>query len=333
MKSRLILICSILSLAIIILFSLVLILNQPTPLKVSLQEWKLPKETGIGNGVTNQILFSPDGRLLAGICSIGVWVYDVHANVPKALLTGHSDKINTITFSPDGKNIASASEDGSARLWDVATGKHRKTFIGNRFGFDSVSFTTDGKTLIPAGFREISLWNVNSGQNEETFVGVYNSLYGNSSFTPDGKTYASISNEINLWDINTGEEKKTLSGNENRVKKVLFSPDGKTLAGKEYRNVIHLWDVASGKHKSILTRKKKTISGMAFSPDGNTLATACTDKIIYMWNTETGKLRKKIKGHKFILTGLAFSPDGKTLAGSGWSQEFDDAIFMWDVGK
>ena len=75
-------------------------------------------------------------------------------------------------------------------------------------------------------------------QNKETFVGDYNSLYGNSSFSPDGKTYASLSYEIHLWDVNTGKKKKTLSGNENRVKKVLFSPDGKTLAGKEYRNVI-----------------------------------------------------------------------------------------------
>ena len=102
MKSRLILIYSILCLVIIILlFSLVLILNQPKPLIVSLKQWNIPKDTKIGNGVTNQILFSPDGSLLAGISTIGVWVYDVHANVPKTILTGHSDKINKITFSPD----------------------------------------------------------------------------------------------------------------------------------------------------------------------------------------------------------------------------------------
>lgn len=175
MKSRLILIYSILSLSIIILlFCLVLILNQPDPLKVSLQQWDIPKDTRIGNGITNQILFSPDGSLLTGISTIGVWVYDVHANALKTILTGHSDQINKITFSPDGKTIASASEDGSTRLWDVATGKLKTTFIGNRFGFDSVSFTTDGKTLISAviakSFYGMSIQDRIRRHSEETIV-------------------------------------------------------------------------------------------------------------------------------------------------------------------
>ena len=133
--------------------------------------------------------------------------------------------------------------------------------------------------------------------------------------------------------FNTGEEKKTLSGNNSPIKKVLFSPDGKTIAGKEYGNVIHLWDVESGEHKTIYTRKKRTILGMAFSPDGAILASAYTDKAIYMWNTKTGKQLKKIKMPNYFITGLAFSPDGKTLAGSGRSDEVDDAIFMWDIKK
>ncbi len=212
MKTKLIFIFLILSIvSIVLIFSLVSMLNQPDTFSYDSPQWYLPEgaKARIGKGSINKIQYSPNGKLLAVVSSIGVWLYDVNSGEAHALLAGHTDKINNVTFSSDGKILASASEDGSIRLWDVATGVHKKTFIGDRWGFDNVSFSPDEKTIASAGFREINLWDIATGANKKTIMGHYYAMDGYSAFSPDGKTLASrrAGESILLWDVVTGEKK------------------------------------------------------------------------------------------------------------------------------
>lgn len=113
-------------------------------------QWHLPEgaKARLGKGWVTQIKFSPDGTRLAVAGSIGIWIYDAQTSQEIALLTGHTATVWSISFSADGKMLASASWDSTIRLWDVATGALRKTLKGHTGQVTGVSFSSDGETLV-----------------------------------------------------------------------------------------------------------------------------------------------------------------------------------------
>ena len=126
-----------------------------------------------------------------------------------------------------------------------------------------------------------------------------------------------------------------------RISSVVFSPDGKTLAGGSSDHTVRLWDVKTGEPKGTLTGHRHTVNSVAFSPDGKLLASSGSyDHTVRLWDTETWEPKGTLNGHtnghteRFIeipfspwVTGVAFSPDGKTLAiGST-----DGTLRLWKV--
>ena len=89
----------------------------------------------IGNGIFNHIAYSPDGKQLALATSIGIWLYDTATYEPLSLLTGHTDRVQSVAYSADGKILASGSSDGTIRLWDPSDHKkHRCAEMDIRMG-------------------------------------------------------------------------------------------------------------------------------------------------------------------------------------------------------
>jgi len=88
-------------------------------------KWKLPEgaKARLGKGKINEIQYSPDGTRLAVVSSIGIWLYDVATFRELALLTGHTEIVWSLAFSPDGQTLASGSWDGTVLLWDLTTSK------------------------------------------------------------------------------------------------------------------------------------------------------------------------------------------------------------------
>ncbi|MBP5973083.1 hypothetical protein HW132_10135 [Brasilonema sp. CT11] len=244
-------------------------------------------------------------------------------------LENHTDKVLSVSFSPDGKTLASASADHTIKLWDVATGKQKTTLTGHSDVVYSVSFSLDGKTLGSASAdHTIKLWDVATGKQKTTLSGHSGVVYS-VSFSPDGKTLASASwdKTIKLWDVATGEEQTTLKGHSDEVESVSYSPDGKTLASASADHTIKLWDVATGKQKTTLYGHSSTVFSVSYSLDGKTLASASWDKTIILWDVATGKQKTTLYGHSYSVKSVAFSPDGKTLV----SASRDKTIILWDV--
>jgi WD40 repeat protein/energy-coupling factor transporter ATP-binding protein EcfA2 len=244
-------------------------------------------------------------------------------------LVGHNDGVWSVSFSPDGKTLATGSEDKTIKLWNVETGEEIGTLSGHNGSVYSVSFSSDGKTLATGSEdKTIKLWNVETGEEIGTLSGHNGSVYS-VSFSSDGKTLATGSEDktIKLWNVETGEEIGTLTRHPSSVYSVSFSSDGKTLATGSYDGTIKLWNGSTGQEIRTLSGPNDIVLSVSFSPDGKTLATGSEDKTIKLWDVETGQEIRTLSGHNDYVLSVSFSPDGKTLA----TGSEDKTIKLWNV--
>ncbi|WP_445253144.1 nSTAND1 domain-containing NTPase, partial [Nostoc sp. 106C] len=237
---------------------------------------------------------------------------------------GHSDSVWSVSFSPDGKTIASASGDKTIKLWSL-DGKELKTFKGHSDSVWSVSFSPDGKTIASASSdKTIKLWSLD-GKELKTFKGHSDSVWS-VSFSPDGKTIASASSDktIKLWSLD-GKELKTFKGHSALVKSVSFSPNSKTIVSASGDKTIKLWSL-DGKELKTFKGHSDWVNSVSFSPDSKTIVSASGDKTIKLWSLD-GKELKTFKGHGNWVYWVSFSPDGKTIA----SASADETIELWSL--
>jgi len=261
-----------------------------------------------------------------------------------AILAGYNNTVTSVTFSPDGKMLASGSGDETIRFWNLGT--HQQ--IGNPLTSTpswqhSVAFSPDGKTLASSSSdKTIRLWDAATHRQIGRPLASHSGEALSVAFSPDGKMLASGSTEavavasrsaagmVRLWDVATHRQiGGPLTGHSGPVNSVAFSPGGKTLASGSADGTVRLWDVAT--HRQIgtpLTGHRGTVNSVAFSPGGKTLASGSADDTIRLWDVATHRqIGTPLTGHRGPVNSVAFSPGGKTLAsGSG-----DDTIRLWDV--
>jgi RNA polymerase sigma factor (sigma-70 family) len=259
----------------------------------------------------------------------------------RAVLTDNTDNVLSVTFSPDGKRLASANLDGVADLWDVASGKLVRRITTERLY--STAFSPDGRVLATAGNKRsglgvVQVWDLGTGRQVSALAG-NPGAFDAVAFAPDGRLLATGSRDgtVRLWDVaqNREQQSLTLQGPSLPILAVTFSPDGKRLAAASGEEVVRpdgrpgavtLWDVASGKVATI-RGQDGTVAAVAFSPDGKTLVSAGADKTVRLWDPATGKELRQFAGTNGFIRRVAFSPDGKLLA----STSTDGAVRLWDV--
>jgi WD40 repeat protein len=283
-------------------------------------------------GPVTSIALSPNKKILAsGSYDNTIKLWDVETGKELRTLTrqfrpgitGASTNIYSVSFTPDGKTLASGSSS-SVMLWDVESGKELRT-IGDSSG--PVSLSPDGKTLANEGLNAIKLWDVESGKELRTLTG--HRLISSVAFSVDGKLLASGSwdKTIKLWDVESGKELRTLTGHSESIMSVSFGSDGKTLASGSHDKTIKLWDVESGKELRTLTGHSDLVGPVSFSPSGKIIASGSSDKTIKLWDVTSGRELRTLIGHTSNILSISFTSDGKTLASGGG----DKAVKLWDV--
>ncbi|MBM4042291.1 MAG: hypothetical protein FJ290_27675, partial [Planctomycetes bacterium] len=236
-------------------------------------------------------------------------------------------RVRSLSFSPDGKTIASASGDNVVRLWDAATGQAAATLQGHTSEVTGVSFSPMCGTLASSSVdKTIRIWDVASRKEidrlEERFADCL-------AFSPDGTRLAFGGRNLRVWDVAAKKVLQEFPGDPMGVTAVSLSPDGRRVASGHMGDSLQLWDLASGKviasHEGQHGGRVLTVS---FSPDGKWLASGGWDCRVRLWDGTTGAPITMLGEHTSVVCSVAFSSDGATLASAGGA---DRTIRLWDV--
>ncbi|NER94400.1 MAG: hypothetical protein F6J86_11250 [Symploca sp. SIO1B1] len=281
--------------------------------------------------------FNTDGKLLATGIDHEIWLWQVADGRQLLSCTGHLSWVHSVAFSPEGKILASGSNDQTVRLWDVNTGQCLQTFRGHTGGISSVAFSPKGNILASgSNDQTVRLWDVNTGQCLKVLSGHSNHLLS-VIFSPDGQTLISSSEDktVRFWQVATGECLQIIETHINWILSMALSPDGKTLATGSDRQAVKFWDITTGECLGTLADYSSYVWAIAYAhqeiyvnnTDRQILATGSEDRTVRIWDASTGECLQTLQGHTDRVWLVLFRPDNSTLLSASENQ----TVKLWDV--
>ncbi|MCC5897503.1 MAG: hypothetical protein JJU32_06235 [Phormidium sp. BM_Day4_Bin.17] len=255
---------------------------------------------------------------------------------------GHSDSVTTARFTPNGRQVLSASSDETVNLWDMQTGELLQSLEGHSAQVNNVQFSDDGRQVVSASSDEtVKLWDVQTGELLQSFEG-HSGRVNNVQFSGDGRQVVSASwdGTVKLWDVQTGELLQSLE----YVGNPQFSRDGRQVSSLLhyrivlYRNdaasshriekvIVKLWDVQTGELLNSFEDDFGEDIFALLSPDGRQVVLASADGTMKLWDVQTGELLHAFDGHSSPVKTAQFSKDGRQVL----SASEDRTMKLWDV--
>jgi WD40 repeat protein len=287
-------------------------------------------------GLASNAEFSCDGFRLVTVTTHALGESRVHLWNAKtwgavAALKGHTGQIYGATFSADGRRVVTASEDRTARIWDVYSGAHRTVFPGHTDPFLRPVISYKGRRVLTISRSEIRLWDL---ENASPVGLVQRTLEVAATTNAKSDLKRFLPRQIRSW----------VGGNSEQIWKLLpqsalyalstcaeFSPDGTALLTTSFpfASAASLWDGITGSKRAELRGQNSYVLSAAFSPDGAHVVTTDMGGQGQLWNAHTGGLERNLVGHDGAVLLSVFSPDGRSVVTSS----VDKTARIWHVAS
>ena len=250
---------------------------------------------------------------------------------PKLLVTyrGHTNEVDWVAWSPDGKRIASGSRDWQVHVWDSASGNLLYMYMGHTDWVFSVAWSLNEQRIASSSADStVQVWDATTGGDVVTYSGHRAAVVGIAR-SPNGKNIASASVDktVHVWNIGSGMQIFSYRGHTAEVDAVTWSPDGKRIASGGVDQSVQVWDAANGTQVFTYYGHTARIDTVAWSPDGKYIASGGVDQSVQVWNAINGKLVTYYSGHSARVRAVAWSPDGKYIA----SASADLTVQVWNA--
>jgi WD40 repeat protein len=240
--------------------------------------------TRAGSGMA---AFSPDGRLVAIPDNNTVVVRDANTGEREdRIFQGHSAAVQSVAFSADGRRIVTASDDRTARVWDLQTGGQIAALTEHTAPVRSAVFSPDGLRVVSTQMPQRS---------------------GNVTIVTSNDSVAL------LWDALSGRVILRFEGDMVQLYDATFSPDGKRIVTASGDNTARIWDAATGKPIAVLSGHSDSVLSAAFNSRGDKIVTASADETVRVWDAEAMTTIAVLKGHSGAVWSAVFSPDGERI--------------------
>jgi WD40 repeat protein/DNA-binding SARP family transcriptional activator len=311
-----------------------------------------PVLTLVEQDVVRQARYSPDGRWIATASSAGVAVIsDARTGEQRFTVGGHTAGVNGVAWSADGTRLATASDDGTARVHEVTPGGvrhlHAVAARDMRNGVQSVAFSPDADRIMTSdwGIASVKVWDVrDEGGGELGNVPSAPFTRGSGELLPGGREIivADPDGGFSIWGAGTGERLRQHPATEAggaELRRIAVSPDAAVLAASTGGSPVHLWDVETGSHRGAIRFDGDWAVDLAWSPDGERLAIAVADEdrpggVVSIVDRSGRQLTRVEEDRHTWIRALAWSPDGSRLATTRIAPRDDPALMgyrVWDA--